>query len=65
MENAPEWHDESVAYMRAPLLIEGQIVGQIGVLGLPKCLRTITARGFSCTDLAFNREATRSRGHDR
>lgn len=34
MENAPEWHDERAVQLRAPLLIEGQVVGQIGVLGL-------------------------------
>ena len=34
MENAPDWNDESIPSMWAPVLLEGQIVSQVGVLGL-------------------------------
>ena len=37
-KDAPEWNDGSDVTMSAPLLIEGQVVGQLGVLGLNRCV---------------------------
>ncbi len=33
-KDAPEWNDGSDVTMSAPLVVEGQVVGQLGVLGL-------------------------------